>query len=276
MKLQGWTVVKEQLFPSKEKKSCKHDSHDNATHNSREDLTWEEEWHHMLSGLASWLKWQILTAIQPPQLLRSVTWRVHTWRMFSLLPDNHSSTILLGPYTTKPIFPTTLRIILHFSASSYPDLMKIHRNKVYHTKLIGPHSHFTWYKWDNLDGQAPNVITDEFAISNFQLWTQKQDLVGMATFGKLILTSGKSRRPRSTEELIFHIHMKQPVCWDENAFSNEESSWMAMGAKTHWPWTCHVLQTKVKLRALTIQSSRIFTWNTCLTRSLACSGIAEQ
>ena len=105
-----------------------------------------------------WLKWQILTGIQPPQLLRSVTWRVHTWRMFSLLLDNHSGTILLGPYTRKPIFallPTLLRIILHFSSGSDPDLMKIHRNKVYHTKLICPDSHFTWYKWHNLDGPSP-------------------------------------------------------------------------------------------------------------------------
>ena len=49
-----------------------------------------------------------------------------------------------------------------------------------------------------------------------------------------------------------------------------------MGAKTHWPWTCHVLQTKRSKASGFDNSSRIFTWNTCLTRSLACSGIAEQ
>ena len=123
---------------------------------------------------------------------------------------------------------------------------------------------------------SPNVITDEFAISNFQLWTQKQDLGGMATFGKLILTSGKSRRPRSTEELIFISTWSNMFAEMKTLFSNEESSWMAMGAKTHWPWTCHVLQTKRSKASGFDNSSRIFTWNTCLTRSLACSGIAEQ
>lgn len=132
-----WNSKDEQLwrttFASKEKKSCNQVTH--VMYHTMSQIQPHQEWrvasHDVWLG---WLKWQILTAIQPPQLLRSVTWRVHTWRMFSLLPDNHSGTILHGPYTTKPIFtlfPTLLRIILHFLTSGDPDLMKIHKNKVY-------------------------------------------------------------------------------------------------------------------------------------------------
>ena len=276
MKLQGWTVVKNNFpFQGEEELQTR------LTWQCHSQFTWRSRMRRRVASHVVWLSQ--LTQVTNPHChstaAASQTWRVHTWRMFSLLSDNHSSTILLGPYTTKPIFalfPTTLRIILHFSASSDPDLMKIHRNKVYHTKLIGPHSHFTWYKWDNLDGQAPNVITDEFAISNFQLWTQKQDLGGMATFGKLILTSGKSRRPRSTEELIFISST-----WS-NLFA-EMKTLFQMKNPHEWQWGQrhidpeHVMCCKQRSKASGFDnSSRIFTWNTCLTRSLACSGIAEQ
>ena len=179
-----------------------------------------------------WLKWQILTGIQPPQLLRSVTWRVHTWRMFSLLPDNHSGTILLGPYTRKPIFallPTLLSKILHVFSGCDPDLMKIHRNKVY----LLDHIHTSHDSSDTiLMTQAPNILTGEFAISNFQLWTQKQHLMGIATFGKLNLTSGKLRRPRSHKEFSsYHPHEASNLFAEMNTFFQIKNphEWMAMG-----------------------------------------------